>query len=370
MNKDKAASWKMLSADVKKSDVAFILGAGVSYASFIPKWSDFVSRLAEAVAPQEERLEERRLEGKRLVRWCASNHWGLPVVTSVIRERFNARKSCSESDSWIETIREGLYRDFLADLRVHGVKLPPNDRPKKENPDLARRLEEQNPTLTSLVSICTASTERGWLPVRRVRAVLNYNIDGLVQLYDRARHGTPRMFRTIERSSTRGAPEKIPLYQLHGYLQPMRTDARQEAGDAIVLCEEEYHDRTDDAYSFQTTSILWALRECIAVFVGCSMIDELMRRSLHRARRDRAQALRAQGHDEEVIETALMRHYAVMLSRDSEADDLVEADLRRLGVRVLWVADFSDELPTRLRELGHELARPRNQGPLAGSTAL
>ncbi len=71
-----------------------------------------------------------------------------------------------------------------------------------------------------------------------------------------ARHGSGRIFRTIERASAGRKPEKPNLYQLHGYLKVVRSDPTDEAADKLVLTELEYHDRTDDPYNIANSALL------------------------------------------------------------------------------------------------------------------
>jgi hypothetical protein len=126
----------------------------------------------------------------------------------------------------------------------------------------------------------------------------------------------------------------------------------KEAPDALVLTEQEYHSRTDDPFSFATSAILWALREFSCIFIGCSMKDQLMRRSLYRSLREREAALKAEKRTEEELPERLQRHYAVFLNAKTEGERFCrENDLESLGVTPLWVSDFDRDLPDKLEAL-------------------
>jgi hypothetical protein len=333
-------SWDVLRESLETSDAAFVLGAGVSEASGFPSWE----KLANALARRE------RLDGELLMR-----QFELPTAFSLIRGKM--RESGREVQ-WVDALRTALYADFFAKLGEDGEKeiarLLAAKRPCKK---IERKLRRSNRTLASFVRLCARKDGDGTLSVsRRVRAVLTYNFDALVQIYDRARHGHPRVFRTVERASKplyrsgdhreRG---KIPLYHLHGYLKPRRGDKKGEAPDKIVLCEDDYHKWTDSPFGFGSTAVLHSLRELVCIFIGCSLKDELMRRSLSRARREFEAARKAEGRTE-----SLPRHFAVCDRRRQDLDEWQRKSLEILGVQPLWVVDFDHDLRCQLRRLEDE----------------
>src|SRR5262245_55584557 len=135
---------------------------------------------------------------------------------------------------------------------------------------------------------------------------------------------------------------------------PKKGDPKDEAADRLILTETEYHDRTDDAYSFANSALLWALREFSCLFVGCSMTDELMRRALYRSLKERKEALRRERADDK--EKRWRRHYAVVEACDrADVNTLRDRDLKMLGVNPLWVTDFRIDLPRRLKRLSELL---------------
>jgi len=112
-------------------------------------------------------------------------------------------------------VRDVLYRDFKRSLSQPGIDpedekfrgfLKGEQRYKEEHPGLRERMEKRFASLTAIVKLCSAPASREDKkkdpPQRRIRAVLTYNVDALIQIYDRARHGR-RVFRTVERSSKR-----------------------------------------------------------------------------------------------------------------------------------------------------------------------
>jgi len=102
------------------------------------------------------------------------------------------------------------------------------------------------------------------------------------------------------------------------------------------------------------TSTLWALRETVCVFVGCSMTDELMRRGLYRSRNERIRDSLFEYKDLTSAEEEALCHFAVLRIEDHKGE--LESDLRLLGVRPLWVHDFDRDLPRRILDLKTKLA--------------
>ncbi len=376
------ASWGRLFASVERSgrqSIAFVLGSGVSYSCeagrrrMLPDWLGLVQALGERAGLPNEQIEFLRRRDRPL-----------PAIVSLIRARMRSdTKTGKDNDrDWVSSVRQALYAEFLDACRQKNIEITTgflesdekDPRSKKAYPELADFLEEHFPTMAAVVDVCATETQATDDPERRfarrprVAAVLTYNLDALVQLQDRARHGR-RVLRTVERASKESDSRKIPLYHLHGYLQPLEVSRSHEAVDMLVLDEAEYNGRTDEPYSFAMTSMLWALREAQCVFVGCSMTDELMRRTLYRSREERRKAYEAErsceeGANEKKAAEGVLRHFAVVPRQSdtcapqlSDEEMLIEADLERLGVRPLWVADFKKELPGRIRTLGSTLDR-------------
>jgi hypothetical protein len=230
-------------------------------------------------------------------------------------------------------------------LNEKGIAFPEERIDRKSfDPGFAAFMEQRCPTLAKVVQICSFKEDQGWRANPRVGAVLTFNIDALVENYDRALHGSPRILRTIERASKRRHSGKIPLYHLHGLLLPEAGGSRKETTDSLVLSEQDYYERTETAHAFATTMILWALREFVCIFVGCSMADELMRRSLYLNVGEQRRARKAEGR------TRMDAHHFAVVEHGS-ADRLLEKDLARLGVRPLWVGNCDDELANRLGNL-------------------
>jgi hypothetical protein len=322
-------AWKALMQTLKERELAIITGAGVSRGSGLPNWRGLTQKLLEGAQIDSGAMDKLELP--------------FPAQLEIARRAYAAKHK-----DWTEVVRDILYKPFRDELRGKGIF---QGNLKAANKPLADSMQKRNPVLAAIVELCVIDRPSGeHVKNPRIGAVLNYNIDCLLQVYDRARHGSPRIFRTIERASASRRPEKLNLYQLHGYLKVKQSDPTDEAADKLVLTEPEYHDRTDDPYNFANSSLLWALREFTCLFIGCSMTDELMRRSLYRSLKERTSALQAEGVKLEANEDKWRRHFAVA-PFDPSVNKVRDCYFKMLGVKPLWVEDFHADLPKRLSQL-------------------
>lgn len=348
-------SWRSLCRAVRTADVAFVLGAGVSRNSGFPDWSQLVSDLTVAVGFEGRQTKELLRLQRNGMPW--------PTILSLIKFEFMKRRRTESA--WQEAVRQVLYSKFRKDIGEDTLrKIRDCQRQNRANEKLAGLIRSRNPTLGQIVELSAVpQDDGGWKPSQHVAAILTYNLDEMLQVYDRLRHGSPRILRTIERASrpnyrkvVQKEQGKIPLFHLHGYLQISASGPDSEAAESLVLSEDEYHRRTDDPYNFATTSLLFYLQRATCIFVGCSMTDELMRRVLFRSKVELEKALVAERKGRQPTERQLLRHYAVVARSSSKnemhyQEVLVERSLQLLGVRPLWVRrDYSD-LPKRLEGL-------------------
>ncbi len=310
-------------------EIAIILGCGISYDCRLPLWSTFTERLLDYA-----KIDARSLQSLGL---------SYPAKISIAHARHITEGKTQEE--WTDVVRESLYKDFLELLRKEGLHDFDLDN-KTKHAGMHTYLKRKNPALASVVELCASERNVNGSKVYeltpRIGAILTYNYDSLVQYYDRARHGSPRITRTIERASKERHPQKINLYHLHGYLLPKKRDTRDEAPDRIVLTESDYNRREDDAYDFANSSLLWALREFVCIFIGSSMTDELLRRALFRSLQERKSATRAQGYGAD----NLVRHFAIFRSEEPQINALRYEDLHSLGVNPIWIDDYAADIPT------------------------
>lgn len=193
---------------------------------------------------------------------------------------------------------------------------------------------------------------RRYAPNARIRGVVTFNLDGLLQAYVYARF-EKRLLRTIERASATSSAHKISVYHMHGFLRfdLKAGDRSKEAPDSVILTEQDYFNFFNDPTSLFNYTFLYLLREAPCLFIGLSMQDENIRRMLHLSRQERVKALISEGVSPSEAGDRALRHFAVLRRGDVSCnEEAMTHSLARLGTSVLWV-DRWDEIPERLRSL-------------------
>jgi hypothetical protein len=307
--------------------LALGLGAGISLNSGVPNWHDLVKRVAE----QPEVSSTRAVaEGLLTAGYDAT------VVGGYLRSLADSQ------DSFIEAVRRSLYERFDAQFSKRLDK--PNHRA------FARLVREKNPTLHAVGTLCGRYVERdNFEPNRKIRAVLNFNLDFLLQIYTRARF-KKRVLRTVERASASASGRLINAYHPHGYLarglEWKAGDRRKESGDRLVLTEHQYYDAVAASNAFANYTILFLLQTYHFLFIGLSMTDPNLRRTLHLTRAERMRELKAEGESDTCAEERSRRHWAVMQrNNDATINQAICVMLRELGVAPLWLDNWSELSP-------------------------
>ena len=318
-----------LKGSYARHGLVLVLGAGVSVGSGLPAWDELLARVAAdaGVGPDAGLVEELRQGGV-----------SLPGIASVLQQY-------GGTDKFREGIRRALYRDF---------PFFPNGISKSNRGELVKHVRDKNSTLRAVASLCAqrAEGEQRFSPNPRIRAVVSFNLDAVLQAYVYARY-EKRLLRTIDRASAQAVPDRINVYHMHGFL---RFDAKagnraREAPDLVVLTESDYFDRFNDPTSLFNYTFLYLLREWPCLFIGLSMQDNNIRRLLHFSRDERGAALKSERRTAEPDASELRRHFAILKrSESSRLDSAVEDALGMLGTHALWVDDHG-EIGPRLRDV-------------------
>jgi hypothetical protein len=324
-----------------ENHLALGLGAGVSVQSKVPDWRELVRRVAE----QPEVRPTREIATSLL----QAGH-DATVVAGYLRSRAGSEKV------FVEAVRRSLYSDlnvdFAAFVERHNTR------------NFARFVRDTNTTLHAIGTFCArrlASDRFG--PNTAVRAVLNFNLDNLLQTYTAARF-KKRVLRTVERASASASSRRINTYHPHGYLlrevEPETpANPKREAGDRLVLTEHQYIDVVANSNGFVNYTMLHVLREYNFLFIGLSMTDPNLRRALHVSRSERRRELLAEGLLPTSAERASRRHWSVMQRQNEDLDQATSQMLGELGVAPIWVLDWT-KVPALLAELYESVAKPEH----------
>jgi hypothetical protein len=345
--RQEATAITRLRAAFRKNDITLYVGAGASAASGVPMWD---SLLLNVYLNSLNKVRVRgavELFGYVLQatgeRWFAKSGAPLDVAARALRASF---RSPTEFVRWV---RFGLYQSFNFDSRGH----PTLDR---------QSLVRGNKTLGGIAKLCrrTRPGKRG------LRAVVNYNLDGLLE---RALGSYP--FQSFWKPA-KAESATLPIYHVHGYL-PLRdpfSDYSPRLGslsDEIVLTEDQYHREAADPYSWANLVQLGAMSRSIGLTIGLSLSDPNLRRLLDAARRapirpeiysilQKPEATELDEAGIEEIETNLPRIMESYITRTPDWPDLTSKKVRD-QIKQIWEQLERASLQRQvsvLRELGVE----------------
>lgn len=314
-----------------RSGLVLVVGAGLSAGTKLPLWPEVLRRLAG-------QCFGKRL-GSKVFRTLVSQGYSLPAIASILES------SSPSPQIFTHWLRDELYRGFP----FYGVVL--ND----DNKSDFVRYVGQNATLRACAAFCVrrAPGLEGFVRNAHVQAVVNFNFDAIFREYVRLRFGHG-ILRTIERPSAGSLPKRTPVYQMHGYFHFDRSkfyNLAAEAPDVRVFTEQEYFDFFNRPTSIYNYTFLHLLREYNCVFVGLSLQDENIRRLLHYSKTERTESDVREGKPISEAEQRAKRHF-ILLTRggDQLTEQLREASLGRLGLRVAWLENYG-EIPDFLGDL-------------------
>lgn len=320
-------SWQELQTIYNERGLVLVLGSGVSAGCGLPTWAELLQQLFDDL---QTGLRVSDLE----------THLSLPAIASLIVERLGDHKK------FVSKVRDILYQ-----------KMPyyPNGVDKRNHTAYVHYIEETNPTLHAIAALCAVRNPDSstYSANPNIHAIVNFNLDGLLQAYVFARY-QKRLLRTVERASAGSIDGKISTYHMHGFLRFDKhgDDLSKNAPDAVVLTEQDYFDFFNQPTSLFNYTFLYLLREYPCLFIGLSMRDDNIRRLLHYSREEKFKALQAEGERNSAkIAHKLTPHFAVLKKKQQQAiNKAIEQTLHALGVQTLWIDDFS-EIPPRLGEL-------------------
>lgn len=158
MPKPKRTPWETLASTYSRKGVVLVLGAGVSLASGVPAWDPLLDELAE----------NRR--ATKMVQTLRERGFSLAVIASALEDLYGGRA------------------EFLTHLRGTLYARTPLTRPTRRHPvsiDLLQQVKRSNPTLRSIAALCVHSERSAFIPNSKVRCVVSFNLDTLLEAFTR-----------------------------------------------------------------------------------------------------------------------------------------------------------------------------------------
>lgn len=177
------------------------------------------------------------------------------------------------------------------------------------------------------------------------QCILSFNAEPLLfamlnsLLADGRKQPPKKVFSKVISSISGGGLGTIPYVFCHGLL-PITTNPHKFSTsiDKLVFLEEEYLHLANNSFSWQSTTFI---NTCISqhiVFVGTSLTDPNMRRWLSWTHANRLDEMRQNGID---IKDSTQHYWIRTIPNDKNTMPWIEAVVSHLGVRIVWIDNWS-----------------------------
>jgi hypothetical protein len=293
------AAIKRLRAAFRRNELAIYVGAGASKDSGLPTWYSLILSvyLNSLGIPGSDQRPWHLIQATG-EQWFARSRVPMELAARALRASFR------DSTTFRKWIGFGLYQRVQFDGHGYATR------------DI-RSLIRRNPTLNAIVRLC----RRTRVGDVGLRAVVNYNLDGLLE---------EALGSFAFQSVWKQTPVKsgvLPIYHVHGYL-PVRDPFGEQSPkigsspDEIVLTEDQYHREAADPYSWANLVQLQAMSSSVGLTIGLSLSDPNMRRLL------------------DVTKRASCRPEMFALLQKPDATELGESDLEDIKKRMREIANY------------------------------
>jgi hypothetical protein len=317
------------------------VGAGISLPAF-PDWKALVQRLAarDSNPPSAKALEhlQKTYSSDALIQ-AAMDRLGI------------------NDQQFADLLATELFSDLLATLKPRGaVKLVADALTARHIGALSRTAWQE---FIDVLTLCFPGMTA--LPLARTLArllrgpsgpssIVSFNAESLFAALINAHIATNRGIKggdkldyAVHATSDRKAG-RIPYYFCHGLL-PVPGSKRNHLSsvDKLVFQESTYLQLANTSFSWQSASFLRAAVGSSIVFIGVSLTDPNMRRWLSWVHASRIAELAEVGNP---APTSTVHYWIAKTSEDPATERWTESVVAHLGVRLIWVKDYPDIVPT------------------------
>lgn len=288
-----------LKSKYQNEEVALFLGAGVSFDSGVPLWSDLINKLLAKMIVS--RFKESKMESEQLSK-IIDLAYENQENSSITQMRYI--RSAFDNVTYNKLVHESLYSN---------------------KPNINTRL------LKAISAICA--------PTRNhigIQGIVTYNFDDLIER--RLKKDNVSVNSIFDSNGCTNNSE-LSIFHVHGYL-PKRFD--EETSHELIFSEEDYHRVYRDAYCWSNLVQLNYLREKTCLFIGCSLTDPNLRRLLDVASRS----------NEKPRHFALLRRPKIEKTEELSRFDIetyVKIDMSikercfsMMGINIIWIDDFKE----------------------------
>lgn len=270
-------------AELKKAfnngNLSLFLGAGVSMDNNLPSWAQLV------LSMYFNKISEQHLPGYRPFSnyLFAIAEWHLSNSTEPLEITARKLKKYYSQGDW--------ENEFLSDLHRTLYSSYLNQDGNIEAYIDENFLRDNNPTLDSIASLCQSNS-------KGIKSVITYNYDNFLEIA-LGSTGSQSIYK-----STQLAPDKLPVYHVHGFV-PVDKNEIGSSGSDIIFTEDQYHLVARNPYHWSTLVQLQAMSDNVSLMVGLSLSDRNLRRLLDAVRNAPVNS----------------RNYAILLTPDTTPPD-------------------------------------------------
>lgn len=336
-----------LRSAAQASGWSLCVGAGISLPLF-PSWTELVARLLEAKHPQAD--------AKRLAEHLLQDF----SPDAIIQAASNRSKLTSQE--FADRVSDALYRDIRDSLSesewtaVSCVMARPGTK-GVDRQTWRKFLDAFRNTLSPTTALDLAKVLLERLDTNMApRAILSFNAEPLLfalvnalfmeratagfTTTPAARMGRDRLDMVVRSISYRSA-DRVPFIACHGMLPIPGQSAISPmvSLDKLVFSESEYLQLANTSFSWQSSAFLEKCGSSRIVFVGVSLSDPNMRRWLSWVHDNRLNELKEMNA---IPESSTTHFWLRKYPKDSEQKPWIEAAVAHLGVRLIWLNDWSD----------------------------
>lgn len=313
------------------------IGAGTSYPMF-PNWYALVTDLvSQDIGPDKAKDIMPSL----------SNGFGLDALVQAGRDRLGL-----SSDRFADFLSNRLYAGVNQKLSNAEWKIfrkglavfHPGDMPASDWTEFQKIVSSHFPSVsaTDLASAVVDAEDVGCGPA----AIISFNAEPLLYALINAQvsmNGPTKqksLLDRITRSLSNRTSGRIPYIFCHGLL-PIEGHPSPDwhSIDKLVFSETEYLQVVNSGFTWQSSTFFENCMSRSVVFVGLSFSDPNLRRWLGIMHQNRTRELRSIGRGD----VSSAHHYWFRtVPTSTEEARWVEAAVAHLGVRLIWLRDWSE----------------------------
>lgn len=316
---------------------ALCVGAGISRPAF-PDWKELVRRLAVLDPTPPSSSAIRKLQ----------ETYSSDALIQAAMDRLGLSE-----DKFAEVLAKELYSDLMSALKPrNSIKLLVDVLTARHIGSLTQTRWQE---FIDIITLCFGTMTA--LPLAKTLSqlvqgptapttILSFNAEALFAALINANIAANRGVRAgdkldlvVHATSSRRA-DRIPYVFCHGLLPvPGTTQHSLSSVDKLVFQETAYLQLTNTSFSWQSASFLRAAAGNSVVFIGVSLTDPNMRRWLSWVHANRVSELTEAGKPSP---TSTVHYWIARTTGDAASDRWTESVVSHLGIRLIWVRQFSE----------------------------